>query len=283
MKVLKYLSLLSFLSWSTFSFANLGVAFVHGTGNQTDALNDYWTTDFVNSVMSGNGNRSVIINCDFDQFMWADAAAGCLAGQLTQFIQSQNITSMYVITHSNGGNIVRWIMSNPTFDPRYPNIINTISRVTAVAPSSGGTPLADAAINGNVFETTLGFILGYNSDAVRQQQVAWMSYYNNNNLLGTAGRPALPRPFRSVIGSDVESSPFDGDSYCGGYQFQVALETTQNFLDNCSDGFLECSSQSAAGTVWFRDKDRTAGREPLSHQQSRRQCFNLDVILRNDI
>ncbi|TDF38430.1 hypothetical protein EYS14_12180 [Alteromonadaceae bacterium M269] len=283
MRILKCLTLLSILSWSTLSFANFGVAFVHGTGSQSDALNDYWTQDFVNSVMSGNGNRFVVVNCDFEQLMWSDPAAGCLAQQLTQFIQSQNITSMYVITHSHGGNVMRWIMSNPTFDPRYPNIINTISRVTAVAPSSAGTPLADAAINGNVFETTLGFILGYASDAVRQQQVAWMAYYNSNFLLGTAGRPSLPSPFRSVVGSDVESSPFDGDSYCGGYQFQVALEVTQNFLDNCSDGFLECSSQSAAGSVWFRDTDRTAGREPLSHQQSRRQCFNLDVILRNDI
>ena len=143
MRILKCLTLLSILSWSTLSFANFGVAFVHGTGSQSDALNDYWTQDFVNSVMSGNGNRFVVVNCDFEQLMWSDPAAGCLAQQLTQFIQGQNITSMYVITHSHGGNVMRWIMSNPTFDPRYPNIINTISRVTAVAPSSAGTPLAE--------------------------------------------------------------------------------------------------------------------------------------------
>ncbi|SQH78124.1 protein of unknown function [Shewanella benthica] len=37
------------------------------------------------------------------------------------------------------------------------------------------------------------------------------------------------------------------------------------------------------GTVWFTDKQKTAGREPLSHQQSRRACFNFDSLIRNHI
>ena len=55
------------------------------------------------------------------------------------------------------------------------------------------------------------------------------------------------------------------------------------WLASCSDGFLECSSQAGAGTTWFKDINRMNGAEPLSHNQSRRQCFGLDVILRNDI
>ncbi|MCV2884594.1 hypothetical protein OE749_07795 [Aestuariibacter sp. AA17] len=276
---------LSLLCLSGVASANYGVAFVHGTGSQNNAEDNYWTRSFISSVMSGapNSNRYVVVNCDFEKNMWDAAATGCLASQLTQFIQSQNISQMYVITHSHGGNMMRWVMSNPTTDSRFPNIINKIVNVTALAPSSGGTALADAAIAGNVFESAVGWLLGYKSDAVKQQQRSWMSYYNNNNLLGTAGRPALPKPFKSVVGTDVESAVWDSDSYCGGYQNQVALEFTQNWLDSCSDGFLECSSQSAAGYVWFRDKDRMSGREPLSHQQSRRQCFGLDTQLRNDI
>ena len=273
------------MCFSTLTFANSGVAFVHGTGKQTDALHDYWTTDFVNSVMQGNDDpsRYTVINCDFEQYMWDDAAAGCLAGQLTTFINNRNITSLYIVTHSNGGNVVRWIMSNPTWDSRYPAIISKIRNVTALAPSSLGTPLADAVINGNTFESSLGWLLGFKNDAVRMQQVSWMSYYNSNYLLGTSGRPALPKAFKAVVGSDVDSAIWDPDSYCGGYTNQVALETTQNWLDSCSDGFLNCSSQQGAGTLWFKDKDRTKGREPLSHQQSRRKCFNLDAIIRNDI
>ncbi|WP_195758335.1 hypothetical protein [Kangiella sp. HZ709] len=265
--------------------ANEGVAFVHGTGNATDALNDYWTSQNVNSIVSGlpNSSNYTVINCDFEQYMWDSRASGCLAEQLTSFINAKGITQMTLITHSNGANVVRWIMSNPTWDSRYPNIINKTKEVIALAPSSAGTPLADAVIEGNVFESALGWLLGFKNNAVRMQQVSWMAYYNQNWLFGTTGRPALPKNMVNVVGTDVESAIWDGDSYCGGYAQQVGLEFTQNWLDNCSDGFLNCSSQEAAGSLWFRDKSRTRGREPLSHQQSRRKCFNLDVFLRDRI
>lgn len=267
------------------AIATEGIAFIHGTGHQTDAYNDYWTGDFVNSVRQGlpDNSKYTVINCDFDQYMWNSQASGCLAEQLTTFINDKNITQLTLLTHSNGGNVVRWIMSNPTWDSRYPAIINKVTKVIAIAPSSLGTPLADAVKQGNSFESTLGWLLGYGTDAVSQQQVSWMSYYNQNWLLGTRGRPGLPSEFKNIIGSDVDSAIWDGDSYCGGYQYQVALETTQNWLDSCSDGFLDCSSQRGAGTEWFTDKQRTNGSEPLSHHQSRRDCFNLDVIIRNDI
>lgn len=265
--------------------AATGVAFVHGTGSQTNALADYWTAEMVNSVRQGLPNQAnyTVINCNFEKYMWDSAAAGCLATQLTSFINSKGITDLVVITHSNGGNVMRWIMSNPTWDSRYPNIISKIRWVNALAPSSLGTPLADAVTNGNVFETSLGWLLGYASDAVKMQQVSWMASYNANNLYGTAGRPALPKGFWSVVGSDVDSAVWDSDSYCGGYTLNVGLEITQAWLASCSDGFLNCTSQAGAGSVWFYDTSVTAGAEPLSHNQSRRKCFGLDVILRNDV
>jgi len=265
--------------------AATGVAFVHGTGHQTDALNDYWKSDFVNSVRQGLPNQSkyVVINCDFEQYMWTSEAAGCLAGYLYNFINSQSIDDLVVITHSNGGNVMRWILSNPTWDSRYPTIINAIRWVNALAPSSKGTPLADAVINGSVFEQALGWLLGYASDAVAMQQVSWMAYYNANWLYGTSGRPALPVGFWNVVGTDVETAIWDPDSYCGGYDLNLGLEITQAWLASCSDGFLDCTSQNGAGTLWFYDTSYTAGGEPLCHNQSRRKCFGLDVILRNDL
>ncbi|WP_426804558.1 hypothetical protein [Stenotrophomonas sp. SrG] len=263
----------------------VGVAFVHGTGKQTDARADYWQPGIIDTVRQGlpNSANYTVVNCDFEQYMWKPEAAGCLAGQLTTFINSRGITRLVVITHSNGGNVVRWILSNPTYDSRYPKLIQTISKVTALAPSSAGTPLADAVLNGNAFEASVGWLLGYQNDAVRMQQVGWMATYNAQNLYGTSGRPALPKPFRAVVGSDVESAVWDSNSYCGGYAQNVGLELTQNWLDSCSDGFLECSSQKAAGSVLFTDKARTNGAEPLSHNQSRRECFGLGAILRNDL
>ncbi len=262
-----------------------GVALVHGTGDSSDAYNDYWRSGFVESVRQGldNPNNLLVVNCDFTQYMWDSRASGCLADQLYTFITSRGINDLVVVTHSNGANVMRWILSNPTWDSRYPTIINNTRWVNALAASSGGTPLADAVIQGNVFEAALGWLLGYQNNAVRMQQVSWMAYYNANWLLGTSGRPALPRGFWNVVGTDVETAIWDGDSYCGGYSLNVGLEITQAWLNSCSDGFLDCSSQNAAGNLWFNDISRTNGREPLSHNQSRRQCFNLDVILRNDL
>ena len=262
-----------------------GVAFVHGTGHQTDALNEYWTTSNVDSIRQGlaNQNNYVVINCDFEQYMWDSRAAGCLADQLTAFINQRGITDLVVLTHSNGGNVMRWIMSNPTWDSRYPTIINRLRWVNALAPSSLGTPLADAVMQGNVFEASLGWLLGYQSDAVRMQQTSWMQHYNTTWLLGTAGRPNLPKGFWNVVGTDVHAAVWNPASYCGGYSYQAGLAVTQLWLNSCSDGFLECSSQNGAGNLWFYDHWRTNNGRKLSHHQSRRDCFNLDIILRNDL
>lgn len=275
----------SLLSVGQAMAAVTGVAFVHGTGDHRSDAWEYWGRDFIDSVRQGLPDQSkyVVVNCDFNQYMWSTAAAGCLAGQLTTFISGKAITDLVIITHSNGGNVVRWIMSNPTYDGRYPNIISKLRYVNALAPSSLGTPLADAVMNGNVFESSVGWLLGFKSDAVRQQQVSWMANYNANNLFGTAGRPALPKGFWNVVGTDVDSAIWDGDSYCGGYSANVGLEVTQAWLNSCSDGFLNCTSQRGAGTLWFNDTSRTNGSEPLSHNQSRKKCFGLDVILRNDL
>lgn len=265
--------------------AELGVAFVHGTGRQTDAYRDYWTPAFVDPIASAlpDPDNVVVVNCDFEQYMWHDEAAGCLAGQLLELVDGQGVDELVVVTHSNGANVVRWILSNPTYDPRYPRIIESIRWVDALAPSSLGTPLADAAVDGTTFERSVGWLFGYGSDAVTMQQTSSMALYNSQWLLGTAGRPELPVGFWAVVGTDVDSSPFDADSQCGGYARNVGLELTQNWLDDCSDGFLECSSQAGAGDVWRYDHQFTKDGEALSHAQSRRACFGLEALVRADI
>lgn len=267
------------------ALAEVGVAFVHGTGEQTDAYHDYWTPAFVDSVRKGlpDPDLFTVLDCDFGQVMWHDDAAGCLATGLVEFIDGRGVDEVVVVTHSNGGNVVRWLLSNPTWDPRYPYVIDHLRWVDALAPSSLGTPLADAATDGTDFERNVGWLLGYDSAAVAMQQTSSMALYNAEWLLGTAGRPALPVGFHAVVGTDVDSNPFDSDSKCGGYSLNLGLELTQNWLDDCSDGFLECSSQAGAGQVWAYDHEFTHDGEPLSHAQSRRACFGLDGLLRADL
>ena len=178
--------------------------------------------------------------------------------------------------------MVRWILSNPTYDSRYPKIIRTVRKVNALAPSSAGTPLADAVLNGNTFETSLGWLLGYKNDAVRQQQVASMATYNAQNLYGTAGRPALPKPFRAVVGSDVESAVWDSNSYCGGYAANVGLSSPRT---GCPPAPMASGVQQPEGRRHHLVHRHAAhpGAEPLSHNQSRRECFGLGTLLRNDL
>lgn len=274
--------LFPFISTYCATFSNHGIAFVHGTqDHREDADGTYWKTDFIKKVSQGlqNPENHYIVHCDFSQYMWHQDAATCVVEQLLDFINSKEISSLTVYTHSNGANVMRWIISNPTYDPRYMAVKQKIHQIIALAPSSGGTILADEALGGGIFKTSLGWLLGYLSDAIKQQRLGDMLLFNEELLLGGIGRPSLPLPFKVIVGTDVLASPFSSSSYCNGYLLNTGLKITKLFLDKCTDGFLNCSSQVLAGEVWFYDKDKTINNQPLNHNQSRHSCFGLDEIL----
>lgn len=259
-----------------------GMAFVHGTrDHREDAIGGYWKADFIESVSQGlaQPENHYVVHCDFSRYMWHEDAANCTADQLLDFINDKQISSLTVYTHSDGANIIRWILSNPTYDKRYMLLKRKINQVIAIAPSSGGTPLADEVLSGGVFETSLAWLLGYVSDAVRQQRVGDMLIFNEELLLGSKGRPSLPIPFNVIVGTDVLASPFSSSSYCNGYLYNAGLKIARLFLDKCADGYLNCSSQTAAGNVWFHDIEKTDNNLPLNHNQSRHSCFGFDQIL----
>lgn len=265
---------------------NLGIAFIHGTNDhRADADGGYWKREFIDAVTEGlpNPENLFIVSCDFRQYMWHEDAGGCAAEQLTDFIHRQKITRLIVYTHSNGANVMRWILSNPSYDQRYYELSNVITKVVAIAPSSGGTPLADEAMDGSIFQESLGWLLGYRNDSVRQQRIGDMALFNDELLLGTPGRLDLVADFLTVIGTDVYASPFSSASYCNGYLLNAALKITKMYLEPCSDGFLDCASQNLAGQVWFIDTDKTLDGISLSHNQSRHSCFGFDQILRDDL
>ena len=261
---------------------NYGIAFVHGTSNhKEDAEGGYWKTDFIQRIASAlpKPENYYIVHCDFSKYMWHADAANCVVDQLAQFITDKKITRLTLYTHSNGSNALRRLLSNSTYDSRYMMLSQKIDQVISIAPSSNGTPLADEVLNGGVFQTSVGWLLGYLSDAIKQQRVGDMLIYNEELLFGSKGRPSLPVPFKVIVGSDVQASPLSGSSYCNGYLLNAGLKLTQLYLDTCSDGFLNCSSQTAAGDVWFYDIDKTDNNLALSHNQSRHYCFGFDKLL----
>jgi hypothetical protein len=266
-----------------------GLVFVHGTGDQTNAASSYWSQHNIDWTIpaaykagGAYAGNVLIVNCKFSKYMWDAEAAGCLTTQVTNFITSRGIDKFVFITHSNGGNVVRWIMSNPTYDSRYPALLAKLHYVYAIAPSSAGTALANAAVTGTAFESAVAWLLGYVGDAIKMQQTSWMTTYNANNLYGTTGRPALGT-FWVIAGGGVNVSPTSASGTCGGFDLQMGLKTTNGWLSGSADGFLTVASQMAAGSFWFEDKTLTNNRWTLSHNQSRRGCHHLDVIIRADL
>lgn len=261
---------------------NPGIAFIHGTNDhREDAYGGYWKEDFIQSVSQGlaKPENNFVVYCDFSKYMWHEDAAQCVSEQLEAFIRGQKISSLTVYTHSDGANVIRFILSHPTYSHSFMILKKKISQVIAIAPSSGGTILADEVLTGGIFAKSLGWLLGYNSDAIKQQRVGDMLLFNQELLLGSIQRPSLPVPFKVVVGTDVNASPFSSSSYCNGYLLNSGLKITKLYLNKCSDGFLNCSSQKAVGTLWFYDKNKTQDNKPLSHNQSRHSCFGLDKIL----
>ncbi len=265
---------------------NTGIVFVHGTNDhRVDADGGYWKKDFIKNIARGlaDPNNYLIVKCDFSQYMWDEEAAGCVARQTLEYIENNQVDSIIMYTHSDGANVLRFILSNPTYDERFYKIVPHIKRIIAIAPSSGGTALADQAISGSVFSESLSWLLGYRTDSVKQQREGDMAIYNDTILAGTAGRVSLIRPFLNIVGTDVVASPFTSSSYCNGYLLNAALKVTKLYLDSCADGFLSCRSQTAAGTTWFYDKEKTLHQNTLSHNQSRHTCSGLGQILVDDL
>ncbi|MDP1603923.1 MAG: hypothetical protein Q8M03_11735 [Legionella sp.] len=276
----------SFFNFAFASAENFGIALVHGTNDhRIDAEGGYWKKEFITLLTNSlpNPDNHVVVACDYSQSMWHEDAAGCTADQLLTFIDNKKITKLVVYTHSDGANIIRWILSNPTYDPRFLELGKKIINVVAISPSSGGTPLADEATDGSILFEAIGWLIGYRNDSVLQQRVGDMALYNDELLLGTPGRPSLPVPFRVIVSSDVTASPFSSASYCNGYTLNAGLKIAKLYLESCADGFLNCRSQNIAGTTWFYDIERTQDRTPLSHNQSRHNCFGLETILKNDL
>jgi len=229
--------------------AKTGVVFIHGKGGASLAdaatARAYWTEDMISTTTKGNTIPSLVCHYDGTQIMWT--AAGVVAGQITTWMTANAIDDIVVETHSFGGVVIRWILSNPTYDARYQPIINRIRWVNSIAPPNKGSEAADLAgtLSGSWLTGWLVDLVGQNNDSTKNCRTDWMAYYNQYYLKGTSGRPALPKGVWNIAGTGLWNDFAHSEDY--------GLATLSGIagLPGEDDGMVAQYSAQAVGTVWF--------------------------------
>ena len=229
--------------------AKVGVVFIHGKGG-TDLANptvarDYWGDDMLRTSTKGYTVPLLVCSYDGTQYMWV--AAGVVAGQITTWMNANAIDQIVIDTHSFGGVVIRWMLSNPTYDARYQPIINRIKWVNSIAPPNAGSEAANMAgtLSGSWLTGWMVSLVGQNNDSTRNCSTSSMSYYNQYYLKGTAGRPALPKTIYTIAGTGLWNDFVHPEDY--------GLATLSGIagLPGEDDGMVAQYSAQAAGVVWF--------------------------------
>jgi hypothetical protein len=251
------------LFWSGGVFARTGVALIHGKGgaslaNASTAW-DYWTSPMISAVTKGYSVPYLVCHYDGTQYMWV--AANQVADQLYDFINAQGITDLVLDTHSFGGTVTRWIFSNPNYYWKYAKIISVTRWVNTIAGPHKGSEAADLAgtLSGSWLTGWLVDLVGENTDSTKNCRTSWMAYYNQYYLYGTAGRPALPKPFYTISGWGLFND------WAHAEDFGLAALSAAAGLPGEDDGMVAQYSAEAIGTLWFRTE--------ANHHHNRRNDF----------
>jgi hypothetical protein len=229
--------------------ATTGVVFIHGKGGATLAdasvARAYWTEAMISATTKGNTIPSLVCHYDGTQYMWV--AGGVVAGQITTWVNANAITELVIETHSFGGVVIRWILSNPTYDARYQPIINKIRWVNSIAPPNKGSEAANLAgtLSGSWLTGWLVDLVGQNNNSTTNCTTSSMSYYNQYYLKGTSGRPALPKTVYTIAGTGLWNDFAHVEDY------GLATLSGVAGLPGEDDGMVAQYSAQGAGTVWF--------------------------------
>ena len=229
--------------------ARTGVVFVHGKGGSDLASESvaraYWGDDMIRATTKGYAIPHLVAHYDGTQYMWV--AAGQVAGQITTWMNANAIDDIVVETHSFGGVVMRWLLSNPTYDARYPAIISRVRWVNSIAPPNKGSEAADLAgtLSGSWLTGWLVSLVGQDNDSTRNCRTDWMAYYNQYYLKGTSGRPALPRTVYNIAGTGLWNDFAHAEDY--------GLATLSGIagMPGEDDGMVSQYSAQGAGVVWF--------------------------------
>jgi hypothetical protein len=243
------LALVALVLLSTAAQAKVGVVFIHGKGG-TDLANAsvaraYWTDDMIKTTTKNYAIPYLICHYDGTQYMWV--AAGDVAGQITTWMNANAIDQLVIETHSFGGVVIRWMLSNPTYDSRYQSIINRIKWVNSIAPPNRGSEAADLAgtLSGSWLTGWLIDLVGQKNNSTTNCTTSSMSYYNQYYLKGTSGRPALPKTIYNIAGTGLWNDFAHSEDY--------GLATLSGIagLPGEDDGMVAQYSAQSVGVVWF--------------------------------
>jgi hypothetical protein len=267
-----------------------GVVFIHGTGDQSSvsSATNYWTSSSLNTMAAGYPYLVVYYpggsNAAFSQAAW-----GPIVDQTTAWMKSANISSLVVVTHSNGNNPLRYLLQHSTSVSANGNVASKVTgaivSAITIAGDYAGTPLANQVTTAgsflNIANSVVQFFGGgtYNEPAVVAQRTDDMATYNTNGTFGgAAGASTIDGvPTYTIAGSGVDANFFSSTAYCGGYLDSLGLELSRCFgwgCSACADGFIGCNSSTYLGTNIQYDST-------LNHNQSRQSCHGAGQTTAN--
>ncbi len=271
------------------AYANPGVVFVHGTGDQTvsSATTGYWTQSSLDTMR--RGKPYLVIGypgascAGFSQCSW-----GPIVDQIVPWVTANGISSFTVITHSNGSSPIRYMLGHPgAVSAKGYTVSQATSKISQVifsAPDLKGTPLADKVTTSgsflNIANSIVEFFGGgsYNNPAVVQQRTDKMAVYNHEGTFagGLGATTVGGKPVYTVRGNRVYANLFSSDAHCGGYGYTIGLKAAAllgwGSFSAGTDGFIGNDSSGYFGNIIIDDSR-------LNHHQSRRSCHNSGNII----
>ena len=229
--------------------ARSGMVLIHGKGGANLAdpavARAYWGEDMIRASTRGYTVPHLIAHYDGTQYMWV--AAGQVAGQIHDWMLANGIDDIVINTHSFGGTVFRWILSNPTWDARYQPIIDRVRWVNAIAAPHRGSEAADLAgtLSGSWLTGWLVDLVGQNTSSTSNCRTDWMAYYNQYYLKGTAGRPPMPRTVYTIAGTGLWNDFGHAEDY------GLATLSGVAGMPGEDDGMVSQYSAQGVGIVWF--------------------------------
>lgn len=237
--------------------AKSAIVFVHGRGAESfENIIDYWSPDMIQSVTDQYRIPSLVLRYDSRQHM--TRAAITFAQQVTRFLEEQKtvrpdgsveeIDSLFLVSHSFGGIVGRWVLSNPQLDPNFALVASKVKRVYAIACPCAGSKVADVghSLRGYTLSRWVLQLMGEDTDSAWNLRTDAMAYWNEYFLKGTEGRPALPVDFYSISGTESTNDWWHLKDY------KLALVEWLVGFEEQNDGIVSVRSSESAGQPYKR-------------------------------